>query len=205
MAMARLMQRSTTVTQISKTEKMLRQGRPPERARLPKRGARRRRNDAELKMGGPALPTTAGPFSFASVPVFAPKCPQLRGAGRVAHPSRVARAIRELGKHPRRLARLLVSLFCFLQLRRNLALQPGVASQAKHIVHLVLLAPAHQLFPAETRIGTQDDAHLGPAVANLLHDPLHLFPATRAGILVRGTLPRTQQVIAAERQVAVLV
>src|SRR6185437_8212537 len=120
----------------------------------------------------------------------------------------LARAIGELSKQARRLACALVFLFGRLQLSRNGALQSRVARQTKDIIDSVLLAPRHQLFPTEARIGTQNNAYLGPALANLFDDALDLFPATRAGILVGGSLPRAQQVIAAEDiqwQITVLV
>jgi len=48
----------------------------------------------------------------------------------------------------------------------------------------------------------------GPALVDLFRNAFHLFPTTEAGILIGGSLPRTQQVLVTEnvqRQVAVLV
>jgi len=71
-----------------------------------------------------------------------------------------------------------------------------------------LLTPSHQLFTAEARVGPQHDLHLGPALAQLRHDALHLVQSAFGRVLIGGTEPRAQQLIVGEnvqRQVAVFV
>jgi len=77
-------------------------------------------------------------------------------------------------------------------------LQSLIPREPEHIIHRVFFAPHHQLLAAETGVRPQDDAALRPACADLPHDALHFFETPRAGILIRGPQPRTQQMIPAE-------
>lgn len=80
--------------------------------------------------------------------------------------------------------------------------------RASPITYLTLfaLAPGQQLFPAKPRVGAHDNAHSGPLGPQPGDDPLDFFDAARGGVLIRGALPRGQQVRPCEdvqRQVAV--
>jgi len=70
--------------------------------------------------------------------------------------------------------------------------QPLVAGQAEQIIDMVGLAPAHQFFSAEARVGPQHEAHLGPALTQLGHDTFHLFDRTCGRVVVGGPEPRAQ-------------
>jgi hypothetical protein len=62
----------------------------------------------------------------------------------------------------------------------------------------VLLAPLHQLLPAEARVGAQDDLDLRPGRADLAHDPLYFRFAACRRVLIRRPQPRAQQVLSRE-------
>ena len=113
-------------------------------------------------------------------------------------PTSGSRLLQELGKHTRRLFGFAMLLRRLLHLWFDPAPQPLVACEAEHVLDAVLLAPGHQLFPAETGIGPQNDLHRRPALADLFDNPLHLRFTARRGILIGGAQTRTQQVLAAE-------
>jgi hypothetical protein len=72
----------------------------------------------------------------------------------------------------------------------------------------VLLAPAHQLLAAETRVGAQHDLHREPALADLRHDALDFFACTGRPVDVRATQLRAQQMLTREdvqRQVTITI
>jgi hypothetical protein len=77
----------------------------------------------------------------------------------------------------RRFAGLLAQLGSRGELGFDLTDQPGVARQAEQKVDAVGLAPAHQPVASKARIGTQQNAHLRPAGADLGDDPRHLLDA----------------------------
>ena len=60
--------------------------------------------------------------------------------------------------------------------------QPAVLRQTKQEIHRVVLAPSHQRLAGKARIGTKQDAHLRPALADAGDDPRHLFDAAGAGV-----------------------
>jgi hypothetical protein len=60
--------------------------------------------------------------------------------------------------------------------------EPAVLGQAKEEVDAIVLAPDHQRLAGETRIGTQQDAHLRPALADASDDPRHLLDAAGTGV-----------------------
>src|SRR6185312_15208382 len=75
-------------------------------------------------------------------------------------------------------------------------------------MHPMLLGPSHQLFPAETGVGPQNDLYFRPATPDLFNDTLHLLLTAARGILISGAQTRTQQVLAAEdvqRQITIAV
>ncbi len=67
--------------------------------------------------------------------------------------------------------------------------QPFVARQAEHIVDMILLAPAHQFFAAEARVGAEHDLHPRPALPQLRHDATDLFDRTLGSILIGRPQP----------------
>jgi hypothetical protein len=92
------------------------------------------------------------------------------------------------------------------QFARDLADQPVVLGQPKDKIDTVVLAPRHQHLAGKARIGTQQDAHLGPAGADAGDDPRDLFDAAGTGVDVRRAQFGGQQMPAAEhieRQIAV--
>ncbi len=94
------------------------------------------------------------------------------------------------------------------QFGRYLGHEPGVAGQTEQIIDPVRLAPCHQRFPAEARIGAQKNAHPWPALADLLHNAPHLRDRSGGAGDVRGAQLGRQQMPPAEyvkRQVAVAI
>ena len=57
-----------------------------------------------------------------------------------------------------------------------------VLDTASGMPDAIVLAPGHQRLAGETRIGTQQDAYLRPALADAGDDPRHLFGAAGAGV-----------------------
>src|SRR5260370_23754651 len=108
------------------------------------------------------------------------------------------RAVEKLTEYARRLPRALVFPFGFAQRAGDLAPQPLVACETNHIVHTVGFAPSHQLLAAKARVAAQNDSCLFPPRANLRDDALDFGQTPRAGILVRRTQPRAQQMISRE-------
>jgi hypothetical protein len=81
-------------------------------------------------------------------------------------------------------------------------------ARAEQEVHLVGLAPRHQLVAGEAAIGAEQDLHAGPAGADARDDTGDLLGGACAGVDVGPPQLRSQQVIAAEdveRQIAVAV
>src|SRR6201998_4901546 len=94
------------------------------------------------------------------------------------------------------------------QFRLDLADEPAVLGQSEQENDTVVLAPGHQRLASKAGIATQQDAHLGPAPADLRGDPRHLLDAARAGVDVGRAAFGGQQMPAAEhvqRQIAVAV
>ena len=127
------------------------------------------------------------------------------------HPPRprptLPRLIGELLEDPRRLARPLILLGGLRQLRRDLRPQAIILGQPQDVIHLVRLAPRHQLFPAETGIAAHDNPHLRPRLPNLLHQAGEFLHASRRPIAIRRAQPRAQQVFPTEdvqREIAVV-
>jgi hypothetical protein len=89
----------------------------------------------------------------------------------------VARLPGEVPEAAGRLAGLLAQLGRGGELGLDLLDQPGVARQAEQEVHRVVLAPRHQRLAGKPRIGAQQDAHPGPALADAGDDPRHLRDA----------------------------
>jgi hypothetical protein len=75
-------------------------------------------------------------------------------------------------------------------------------------MHTVRLAPRHQVIASKATVGTQQNAHFGPALANLGDNARHLFHGTGGRIDARGPQLGYQQMPSAEdvqRQIAVSV
>src|SRR5580693_6397416 len=120
----------------------------------------------------------------------------------------LARLPDEVTEAPRRFASALAVLLRRGEFGLDLSDEPTVLGQAKQEIDAVGLAPRHQRLASKTRIGTQQDAHLGPVLADLGDDPCSLLDAAGAGIDVgwtqfgRQQMPATEHV---ERQIAVAV
>ena len=90
----------------------------------------------------------------------------------------------------------------------DLADQPAVARQPEQEVDAPAFAPRHQSVAGKAAIGTQQDAHLGPAAADLGDKPRHLLDRPGRAVDVgraqfgRQQMPPTEDI---ERQVAVIV
>jgi hypothetical protein len=76
--------------------------------------------------------------------------------------------------------------------------QAQVASQAEDEVDPVRLAPNHQRLAREAAVGAQQDAHAGPAGADLADDARDLLDRSGRGVDVGAPELRRQQVTAAE-------
>ena len=73
-------------------------------------------------------------------------------------------------------------------------------------MHVIVLAPSHQLLAAETGIGPKPDVDVRPAFSNLCNDPGDLLLGASRGVDVRGPKRRQKQLPAAKnvkRQIAV--
>ena len=118
----------------------------------------------------------------------------------------MARGIGEAGKDARRLGCALMKGTSLLHLGADDLLQPLVARQAKQVIHLVGLAPAHQLFAAEAGVGAQHDPGLRPSLPQLGNDAAHFLHRSGGSVLVGRPQTRAQQLVAGEdiqRQIAV--
>jgi hypothetical protein len=65
------------------------------------------------------------------------------------------------------------------QLGSDLGDEALVLGKTEEIVDPVRLAPRHELLAAEAGVGTQQDAHPGPAFADLADDARHLRPSQK--------------------------
>src|SRR5216110_2552628 len=95
-----------------------------------------------------------------------------------------------------------------VQFTRDLRDEPRVPGEPQHEVHVVGLAPAHQLVAAEPAVGANDDPRRGPTLAQLGYDARYLFHATGRRVDVGGPQLRRQKMPIPEheqRQVAVAV
>src|SRR5699024_466397 len=72
------------------------------------------------------------------------------------------------------------------------------AGQTQQIVDVMSLAPSHDCFPTEARITPDNDACLGPVLANLADDAFELVHTAGGPVCVRRPQPRAQQVLATE-------
>src|SRR6185503_9536566 len=91
----------------------------------------------------------------------------------------VERAVVELVEQAHRLAGLLAAARRLLQLAGDLAFEALVACEPEYEVHAVVLAPRHDLFAAEARVGAHEDLDVRPLLSNVRHDALELVD--RAG------------------------
>src|SRR6516162_7079707 len=110
----------------------------------------------------------AGPFRLGDDPPFA--APAVAGA-----PSEVLEAAC-------RFLRLLALLLRRRQFALDLRDQPAVLGQPEQVIDTMVLAPRHQRLAGKTRIAAQQNAHLGPALADLGNDPRHLLDAAGAAV-----------------------
>src|SRR5699024_5994756 len=76
--------------------------------------------------------------------------------------------------------------------------QTRVAGQTQQIVDVMSLAPSHDVLPTETGIAADNDACLGPVLANLADDAFEFVHTAGSAIGVRRPQPRAQQVFATE-------
>src|SRR4029077_19402991 len=110
----------------------------------------------------------------------------------------VARAPGKVLEATGRLAGFLALLGSLGEFALDLFDQAAVLGQAEQKVDAVGLAPSHQPVASKARIGAQQDAHLGPALADAGNDPRHLLDAAGAGIDVRRAQFARQQMPTAE-------
>src|SRR5262249_33056757 len=81
-----------------------------------------------------------------------------------------------------RLAGLLALLLRRGEFGFDLGVEARVLGQAEQEIDAIVLAPSHQRLAGKARIGAQQNAHLGPAPADLGDDPRYLLDAASAGI-----------------------
>lgn len=110
----------------------------------------------------------------------------------------LARAVGELLEAPRRPLCSVRLGSGRVQLSANRAHQARVLRQPKHVVHAVLLAPAHQRLATKPRVGAQEDRNVRPARTDLRNDPLDFLLRTGSGREVRGPQLRAWQMLPAE-------
>ena len=67
----------------------------------------------------------------------------------------------------------------------ELANETGIASEAQHILHVVGLAPRHQVVAAEAKVSADDDCRRRPTDADLGDDAGNLGNAAVSGVPAR--------------------
>jgi len=90
----------------------------------------------------------------------------------------------------------------------DLRLQPRVARQADDVVHARALAVVHDALAAKPRVAPEDDAYVGPCLAQPLYQQLEDRRGMLRTVDAAGAQVRAQQLLATEhvqRQVAVAV
>ena len=103
---------------------------------------------------------------------------------------------------------VLLSFFGLDELRRNRPRQTLVLRQAEDVVDTVCFAPRHHSLAGKARIGSQQDTHVRPGLANLPDNAGDFLHRTGRGVDVRAAQLGCQQLIAAEhikRQIAVAI
>jgi hypothetical protein len=115
------------------------------------------------------------------------------------HPPRLGPAflgaIGKLTEHSRRFSCSLMLLFSFLHRAADDPSQALVPRKPEYVVHIAVFAPSQQLLATEAGVRPQNNPGLRPPGADLLHDALYLFEASRARVDVRGSQSRTQQMV----------
>jgi len=114
--------------------------------------------------------------------------------------------IAERGKTPGGLAGLGALGGGFGQFGRDVPDQPGVAGQTEKVIDAVLLTPGHDRIAGEPAIAAQDDAHKGPAGADLQDDPCQFIHRAGSAVDVGRAQLGGQQMAATEnveRQVTI--
>lgn len=112
-------------------------------------------------------------------------------------------------KDSRRLPGDFATQFGLFHLSRDFTQQPWILRQSEQIKDVLLLfAPRHNFFVAETAVAAQHDFRLRPTLANRRHYSLHFGQHAVPRALVRRPQPRAQQIVATknvERQVNLIV
>ena len=130
------------------------------------------------------------------------------GLGDDATPATVDRAALEVLEAVRRLAARLGRCPSSDELLLNHGSQALVARQPEHIIHAVLFAPRHQGLARKAAIAPQQDPYMGPAIADLPHDPLDLLDVARVAVDIGAAQLGGQKMSPAkniERQIAIAV
>jgi hypothetical protein len=99
----------------------------------------------------------------------------------------------EVLEAPLRLAASAVLSLRLGKLDRDLGDQPGVLGQAEEIVDLIVFAPGHQVIAGEAGIRPQQNAYLGPGLADPGDDPRHLLDRAGAGIDIGLAQPGAEE------------
>lgn len=120
----------------------------------------------------------------------------------------LVRAIREVRELACRLSGPLGTPLGLPHLRRELGDETLVAGEPEHVLHVVGLAPRHQLVATEAGVGANDNRRRWPAFADVGHDAVYFVCRAIGGIDTRCAQLGGEQMPAAEdveRQIAVAV
>src|SRR5690349_4036743 len=84
-----------------------------------------------------------------------------------------------------RLARHLELLLHHMQFPPQDLRESLVLGETEDVIHMVFLAPSQQVLAAEAAVTAQNNSHIGPRLADPLHDPRDLLDAACRGVDVR--------------------
>jgi len=140
--------------------------------------------DVLVEGAGIIFPAAQGRDDEAGVGLAAGK--EGRPFGLAHHPATpapaLARGPHEVGEAPRRPPGLSGFFLGPPEIGTDVLHEAAVARQAEQVVDAVRLAPGHQVLAREAAVRAQQNARVGPTLADTLGDPFHLLDRAGRGV-----------------------